>query len=202
MSKSKIKAVIFDADGMVVHGERFSLRLENEHGIPLDVTKPFFVGLFQECLVGKADLKQELEKVIGRWKWSKSIDSLLQYWFMDDFNKVDLRFREEIGKLRAAGIKCFLASNNEKYRTNYLTDKREIGRWFDKVYSSAYVGFKKPERGFFSTILADYPGLKRSEVQFWDDDPENIQGAKEFGLITELFTDFENFKKVSDKLVE
>ncbi len=161
MNKPKITAVIFDADGMIVHGERFSLRLEKEHGIPLEVTKPFFIGPFQECVVGKADLKQELEKVARTWKWNKSIDLLLQYWFMDICNKVDLRFREEIGRLRATGIKCFLASNNEKYRTNYLTEQRGIGGWFDKVYSSAYVGFKKPEQEFFSAILADYPGLKK-----------------------------------------
>ncbi len=57
-----MKTLIFDADGMIVHGERFSGRLAHDYGISTDTTSHFFRNEFQLCLVGKADLKQELQK--------------------------------------------------------------------------------------------------------------------------------------------
>ncbi len=64
-----IKAIIFDADGMIVHGDRFSGRLAGEFNIPLDTTKLFFKDAFPDCLIGKADLKEELEKYMKQWNY-------------------------------------------------------------------------------------------------------------------------------------
>ncbi|KND50429.1 MAG: hypothetical protein AB202_02125 [Parcubacteria bacterium C7867-007] len=64
-----IKAVIFDSDGMLSHGPRFSDTYAREQNIPIEEMIPFFTGPFKDCLIGKADLKDELEK--GDWlqKW-------------------------------------------------------------------------------------------------------------------------------------
>lgn len=53
-----IKAVIFDADGVLIKAERFSLHLERDYGITKERTLPFFTGIFKDCLIGKADLKE------------------------------------------------------------------------------------------------------------------------------------------------
>ena len=59
---NKIKAIIFDADGVVINSpEMFSIQYQKAFGISNDVMLPFFEGIFQDCLKGKADLKEELK---------------------------------------------------------------------------------------------------------------------------------------------
>ena len=192
-----IKGIIFDADGMIVHGERFSDRLTREYGIGTEKTGQFFKNEFQLCLVGKADLKQELARYVDEWDWKGNVDKLLDYWFSEEYNKIDERFTPIIQSLRAKGIKTYLATNNEKYRTENLVKDRGLGDWFDVVFSSAYIGSKKPSEEFFQNIL-DNTGLNKDEMVFWDDDTENTEGALAFGLPVEVYTDFEDFKGKMD----
>jgi len=51
-----IKTVIFDADGVLINGERFAIVLARELKTDSVKEKEFFTGIFQECLVGNADL--------------------------------------------------------------------------------------------------------------------------------------------------
>ena len=189
-----VKAIIFDADGMIVHGERFSNRLAREYGISVETTSEFFRNEFQLCLVGKADLKQVLPKYLKRWGWKDSVETLLDFWFSEKYNEIDERFAPIIQELRAKGIKTYLATNNEKHRTDNLVENRGLGKWFDKVFSSAYIGSKKPDGAFFQYILEQIGGTKETML-FWDDDTENTDGAAAFGLPIEVYTDFGLFKE-------
>lgn len=189
-----MKALIFDADGMIVHGDRFSSRLAREYGIPLEITAPFFKNVFPACLIGKADLRKELSKYIGQWGWNKSIDDLFRVWFDEAHNRIDMGLIPIIEESRGKGVKCYLATNNEKYRTENLVRDRGLGEWFDGVFSSADIGSKKPEQAFFEGIFRRIPENKE-DVIFWDDDLENIEGAKAYGLTAEIYTDIDSFKK-------
>ena len=195
------KAVIFDADGMIVlHVPRFSSVLEKERGIPLERTKLFFEGPFQLCLVGKADLREELSKVIGQWGWQDTVDDLMEFWFSPALAPIDTRFEGLIRQLRATGVKTYLATNNEKYRTKNLIEERGLGAWFDGVFSSSHVGAKKRSAEFLEYLLKSTKHRKE-EVEYWDDDPKNIEGVKAFGLSTHLYTDFDSFKDFVDTLL-
>ena len=195
-----IKIVIFDADGMIVHGTRFSARLAKKFDISTDVTKEFFKGVFQDCIVGKADLREELPAYFSSWGWKGSLEEILEFWFSPEYNLIDERFMPFIEKLRESGIKCYLATNNEKYRTQNLVDDRGIGKWFDGIFSSAVIGAKKPEPDFFKYILSNLTDVKKEEVLFWDDDTKNIEGAESVGLKTQIYADFNEFKKVAEEL--
>ena len=190
-----IQAVIFDADGMIVmHEPRFSTRLADEYGITLETTKAFFTGPFQDCVVGKADLKDELAKFLEGWGWNKGVDAFMALWFLPEGNKIDERIKTVIEQLRAKGIKTYLATNNEKYRTRNLTEERGLGAWFDTVFASSSVGAKKPERAFFQHII-DTTGHTKEGVMFWDDDIINVQGAEQAGLRACQYATFDDFKK-------
>lgn len=195
------KAIVFDADGMIVHGERFSSRLARDHGISTDTTSHFFRNEFQQCLVGKADLKVELAKYLDQWGWQDGLDALLDYWFADTYNEIDERFEPVIRSLRDKGIKVYLATNNEKYRTDNLVKRRGLGKWFDSIFSSAYVGHKKPDDAFFQHIL-DKVGMVREDIVVWDDDTENTDGAAVLGIPVEVYTDFDQFKQSVDALLQ
>lgn len=189
-----IRAIIFDADGVVISGgERFSERLAREHGIALETTASFFKNEFQQCLIGKADLREALTKHIFDWGWSGSVDELLEYWFLGESN-VDERIVAAIKQLRLKGARCFLGTNQEKYRTEYF--KKQIGfdEIFDGIFSSAYIGAKKPSVEFFTHILRTLQPMRTEEIFFWDDTPENVEAALHFDFQAALYETYEDFE--------
>ncbi len=190
-----IKVIIFDADGVLIpHTMRFSLALAQEYNISIEKTLPFFSGPFQECLVGGKDLKEAIAPYLGGWGWDKGVDNFLDYWFQSE-HKIDEDLVKYIQELRDDGIQCFLATNNEKYRFQYMLKKMGFLDSFDKTYASAHLGSKKPEQEFFAKIYNELDNVQKNEIIFLDDSIENIQGAKDFGINAELYTTFEDFKE-------
>lgn len=190
-----IKVIIFDADGVLVHSKRkFSVTLAEKHGISLETTLPFFTGPFQKCLVGNSDLKKVILPYLKKWGWDKRVDVLLDYWFSLE-SKTDKELIKYIKKLRQKGIKCLLATNNEKHRFQYMMDKMGLAKVFNKTYSSAHLGHKKPDQKFFQKIYKELKNIKKNEILFVDDSIENIEGVKNFGMHAELYKSIKNLKK-------
>lgn len=190
-----IKVIIFDADGVLVHGKRkFSITLAKKHGISLETTLPFFTGPFQECLAGNSDLKKIILPYLKKWGWDKGADVLLNYWFSLE-SKTDKELIKYIKELRKKGIECLLATNNEKYRFQYMMDKMGFMNIFDKTYASAHLGHKKPDQKFFEKIYKKLKNISKKEILFVDDSVENIEGAKKFGIHAELYISIKNLKK-------
>jgi putative hydrolase of the HAD superfamily len=189
-----IKTIIFDADGMVVHREMyFSQRFSKEFGVPMEKVLPFFKNEFQLCLVGKADLKQEISKYRGQWNWRKSVDDLLLFWFVNE-SGLDKKMLETIKALRDKGISCYLGTNNEKYWLQYLFDNLGLRNFFDGLFSSAELGFLKRQPEFWSAVHERLGKPDKSEVLVWDDDEENVAPAKNFGFRSEFYSGFESYE--------
>ena len=186
------KTIIFDADGMIVRGERFSSRLEKEFGISTVTTGKFFRTEFQDCLIGRTDLKEILPRYFSEWGWSGTVDQLLKFWFDERANIIDERFELIIKNLKGGGVYCCLATNNEKYRSLNLAKDRGLEKWFDGIFSSCAIGHKKPDPEFFQSILDKIDATKEA-VQFWDNGQENIDGARAFGLESRVYNGFEQF---------
>ena len=187
------KAVIFDADGMLITGERFSGRLSRDYGIPIEVTLPFFQNPLALCQVGKADMREELAKVLPAWGWKGTLDDLLEYWFSTKHNSLDERFVDEIKSLRQSGVRCYLATNNEKYRTEHLRTTLGLGEILDGIFASGEVGAKKTSLEFL-TIIQEKIALPSSEIMYWDDRPNHIDELNRAGFQARLYTDFESWK--------
>ncbi len=195
----QIKAVIFDADDvLIIKPKMFSQHLEEDYGIKRSVTSKFFTGDFQNCMIGKADLKEELEKHIKVWGWKGSVEELLKYWFKVEHD-VNHELVELIKRLKNKGIKSYLATNNEKYRTEYIRNEMGFSVFLDHIFASGEIGSKKPDSGFFEhmfdKINQDFK-ISKEDVLFVDDDPENIEAAKTFGFQTLLYRNFPDFEKL------
>ena len=188
-----IKAMLFDADGMVINKpKRFSELLAEDYKVPNEKIIPFFQNEFQACLIGKIDLKDAVTPYLANWNWNGSVDDILKYWFEKE-NYVDKRITDLIANCRKQGIKCYLHSNQEKYRTKFMTDVMGFSKIFDDIFSSAHLGFKKPDPEFWKSVLNKISPTEKSEVLVFDDDEENFVSAKEFGFKSYLYKDFEGF---------
>jgi putative hydrolase of the HAD superfamily len=190
-----IKVIIFDGINCVSHQEPLSVGLAKDYDIPLEKTLPFFKGVLQDCVAGRADLKEVLPPYLDAWGWGKGVDALLDYWFGRD-HKIDQQLVSYINSLRKNGIVCVLGTNNEKYRVAYMLDKMGFANMFDKTYSSAQIGHKKPDYRFFQKIFDDLENIDKKEILFLDDKLENVKGAEDFGIHAELYTSFEDFEKI------
>lgn len=189
-----IKALIFDIDGVLINSEKLSKKFAREYNIPLKDILPFFDGPFNDCILGKADLKEAITPYLRSWGWKKGVDKFLDYWFSVE-HIMNQELIDCIQNYRKEGIKCFVATNQEKHRAEYIFNKMGFADSFDKFYFSSNLGHKKPDSDFFAKVVNDLGGIRKEEILFWDDAPENIAGAKEFGINAELFTSFPDFKR-------
>lgn len=186
-----ISTLIFDADGVLINAEQFSETLARDYDVDKAKEKEFFTTHFQECLVGKADLKESVAPYLLSFGWKGSVDEFLEYWFKAG-HSLDEALVGYVQKLRESGKQVVLATNQEKYRTEYMLKHMGFKGAFDKIYSSAHLGLKKPAVEFFAKVVEDL-NVPKDEVLFWDDDQRNIDGALEYGIHAEFYTTYESF---------
>lgn len=179
----KYKVFLFDADGVILKDEGLFTDKAKEAGLisSTEKTQPFFQGVFRQCLLGKADLKEELAKVIGEWGWQGTVDELIDFWFSvgDD---LDSKMAQFIQDVKQKGVSVYMTSDQEKYRGQYLRQK--FGHLFQDFFFSGEVGLNKKEPGFFEYV---YDKIKdevssKSEIVFIDDLLHNIENARAFGI--------------------
>ncbi len=187
-----IKAILFDAVGVLIHSVMFSDRLAVEHGISKEQTNRFFDGPFKECRLGNADLKEVIQPYLIEWGWDKGVDAFLDYWFKSE-HIIDEKLIQFVQELRAKGIICVVATNQEKHRAEYMLEKMNFAKSFDKLYASAHIGYKKPNAEFYTKVIEDL-GIEKTEALFFDDSEENVYSAEQFGMNAEIYTTFERFK--------
>lgn len=190
-----IKLVLFDADGVTINGEPFSKELTRKYNIPPESTLKFFKGIFKDTKTNHADLREVIAPFLKEWGWVKSIDEFLDEWFKYEHQQINQELINYISALRKKGVSVALATNQEKYRAQYILEKMGFGKIFDRTYFSAHLGLKKPDAAFFRKITEDWPQIQKDEVLFWDDMEENILAAREFGWNAEVYKDFEDFKE-------
>jgi len=189
-----LKAILYDADGMVINKpKRFSEFYSEQFNVPLEKLLPFFQKELDQIQAGKADLKEKLQPYLADWNWHGSIDELLDYWFKVE-NYTDQRLVESIEMLRQKGIKCYLTTNQEKYRTHYLKNVMGMDKIFDEILSSSRLGVLKPEQEYWEKVLSEIK-VNKNEVLVWDDEQETVDSAKKLGFNAEFYINFEDYKK-------
>lgn len=182
----KNKIYMFDADGVVIQSRMFSQKYAQEFNVSISELDDFFKTDFQECLIGKSDLKIVIKPWLKKWNWSKSVDEFLDYWFKAE-NQINDALSENIRMLRKNKIKCILATNQEKYRLEYMKKEMDFETTFDKIYSSNFIGFKKPDIEYYRFILNDLNETP-SNIIFYDDRQENVESAKSLGINSILYS--------------
>jgi len=188
-----IKAICFDADGVVVYPQmQFSIFLAENYRITPEMTLPFFNGMMEECLLGRRSLEDLLPPYLQVWGWPGTLREFIQTWYDQD-NCVDRRLTAAIQTLRKQGIQCCLATSQECGRALYMREVMGFHNIFDALFISCEIGCKKPDPAFFRHIQK-HLGLDGGTLLFLDDRPENVEAARKFGWNAELYTDFPAFE--------
>lgn len=183
-----MKVLLLDADGVLLQsGELFSERFAREYQVPSEAVLAFFRGPFGDCQEGTKDLKEELPPYLETWGWTKGVDAFLDYWFESD-TIFDEAVCEAVEKLKAKGVNCYLASNNEKYRALDLWRRIDERGLLDGHFFSYEVQTKKDNPSFFQKILREL-AITPAEVCFVDDDERNVAAAKSVGIEAYLYDD-------------
>lgn len=191
-----IKVILFDCDGVIVKETEkyFRHRMVDELGIKVNqaAANDFFRNEFLLCETGKLDLKEELVKHLPLWNIDWPVDKVLDYWFSGEAER-DEQLVEAIKLLRGQGTKCFLSTNNEKYRTEYLAQTVGLGQILDGIFSSASTGYLKPDLNFWQQIYKQLPDYDKQEILVFDNNRPMSESAAEFGFNSELYTGYEKF---------
>ena len=194
------QVILFDADGVVIRSEMFSTHYQKTQGLSPDDMLPFYKGIFQECLTGKADLKEVIVPWLKKWKWDGDVDGFLLQWFQYE-HKIDQQIVDLIRDLRKNSVSCYLATNQEKYRTQYMRKEMNFEKIFDGIFSSAEVGSKKPQAEFYEFIFRKL-GINKDKILYTDDTASHVEGAKEARIDAYHYTEFEPFNEYVKPLLK
>lgn len=190
---------MFDVDGVVLQPRKefFSLKFAREQGIPKEAVEEFFLGDFKKCPLGQGDLKELITPYLPKWKWDKGVDAFLKYWF-DSENEKNEEVLKLVADLRSKGIKCYLATQQEKYRLQYLLDTIGLKNYFDGAFSTCEVGCEKKQPEFHMFVLKKL-GLNPSEILYFDDNEKNIQTARQLGIEAYIYENLETLKQQTNQ---
>jgi putative hydrolase of the HAD superfamily len=175
---SDIRAVVFDVDNVLVE-VRFPTVLTDALKISSKDASEFFAGPFLDCLVGAAQLRDVLPPYLAKWNWKGSFDEFTDFWFEVE-SHVHSPMLELADRLRANGLRCFLASTQEHLRAQYLEKRLGVGERFEEAFFSCRLGCQKPDRKFYAAVTAEI-GLLPKEIFLLDDQSSNIEGAVAMG---------------------
>ena len=189
------KEILLDADGVVIRPRHkyFSGKFSEEYGIPIDNIIPFFKGEYKAAATGEVDIKDVLPNYLAKWGWKGTVDEFLQYWYEGE-RDVDERVLGVIRDLRQQGARVYLASDNEAGRAKYLMEEVGLQSDFDGGFFSSDLGVTKSQPEFFERVASELQ-VEPSQINYWDDDPKNVDVAKGVGIDAHTYEDFDEFKK-------
>jgi len=108
---------------------------------------------------------------------------------------VDKKLISLIKQIRQKDIPCYLATNQEIHRTNYMRSTMRFDQIFDDAFSSAELRTKKPKPEFYSKTASKLAISEVSNVWLIEDTQANIDAAINFGFSGIMYQDFDRFNQ-------
>ncbi len=193
-----IKALIFDNNGVLTTTEKNGSKdLADLFG----VRENHFMSIWKkEALLvddGSISSNQFLRNVIKKINSQVEIEDVKNIYYK--FYDRDDQIHKFVKKLAKKYEVALLSNFGDAYLEfdKKWQNKKTFG---DKIFVSAYLGMKKPDKKIFQHVLKNL-NIKPSEAIFVDDRAENIKAAKSLGLIGILYKNLPNFKQELKKYI-
>lgn len=188
---TKIKAIIFDLNGIFLTSDPFSQRVEDKFGINKDF---FYQELKKVMDVARtpgrtsSDIWQPLADLVHL-----SIPEFLDFWYSGE--KLNLEMMNFAKDLKNDGYQIYVLSNSLKERVEYYHQHfPQLFNLFDGIYFSTETGFVKPDPKCFQNILDQHQLLPQNCIYF-DDSQTNVQAAINLGIHARVFEDLKSTQK-------
>lgn len=188
---AKIKAIIFDLNGIFLTSDPFSQRVEDKYGVNKDF---FFQELKKIMDIARtpsrtsSDIWQPLADLVHL-----SIPEFLDFWYSGE--KLNLEMMDFAKELKNNGYQIYVLSNSLKERVEYYHQHfPEIFDLFDGIYFSTETGFVKPDPKCFEYIFTKN-NLQKTDCLYIDDSPDHVKAAINFGINSALFENLSQAKQ-------
>lgn len=196
--------VLLDYDGVFTQKINFAREVSKRYGLHEAGISNFFNRHLQPCLRGKGDLIELLAGYVEEIGWESDAQSLFEALYLDTltYNTGLINFIE--GEIKGPAA-VYLATNQDHHRLQLIRKDEMIQRLCDQVFGSSELGWAKPDPAYFEEIFHQLrkqnETLKKLQVLFVDDLPENIDAAESFGFDAHLFNELPDFKNYYRKAI-
>ena len=179
-----LSAVIFDLGNVILDYAPY--RFMFELGIPKELHDRIYAvtvnnPLWPELDRGTMSQEDFLADAIRREPLlKKEVTTYMKHWKERFF-----AIPENVAAMylcKEAGAKTYVLSNFMKETYDYMIERNSFFKDFDGIVISAHVHMNKPEPGIYRHLIETYQ-LDPSTSVFFDDLPQNIEGAKNAGLL-------------------
>jgi len=204
---SKIKAVIFDMDGVLIEAKDWHYEALNkalglfgqsisryDHLVTYDGL-PTMMKL--EMLTVERGLPRSLHEFINDIKQQYTLDMV--------FTRCKPSFNHQfaLSRLKQNGYKLGVASNSVRVTVESMMNKSALAEYMDFMLSNQDVEKPKPDPEMYNNAIA-YLGLMPEECVIVEDNENGIKAAKASGahVLEVLAVDDVNYKNIMNKIKE
>jgi putative hydrolase of the HAD superfamily len=190
-----IKAVIFDFGGVLCFpptDPQFESAART-CGLPVDDFLRAFWGTRPEYdagLISAEEYWRGIARVAGREVDRAWIGDMVRLE-IDFWSNYDGRVVAWVRELRAQGLRTGILSNLPQPLGRHLLADQQLLKHFDCRTFSYELELIKPDAAIYEDMIQGL-GIAPEEGLFFDDRPENVEGARAVGLQAELFVSWEN----------
>ena len=192
-SHHSIKAIVFDLDGVYFSkGKAEFLSSLTRYGVEEASAKSVFLTSqhMADYKLGKIDDSEFWTWAESQWNTGLSNHELIE--LMLDGYAIDERVMQLVQAVRRKGYKTLICSNNFPARIQGLERRFGFLQQFDTAVFSYQVHAAKPSTEIFAELLRR-SGCQPQEIVYADDKPTALTGAKDLGINTLVYTDFEKY---------
>lgn len=194
------RAVLFDVDGVLIHGYhakpekqvKWDATMLADLGVdPERFRHEFIYDIFiKKVIVGQMSLLEALDRTLPRLGYRGPSMAFVGYWLSRDSN-VNAPLLAVVHRLKAAGARLYIATNQEHMRAQWLWQQLRFGEVFEDIFHSSRVGAIKPNKPYFDWV-DNRLGPRVEPPLFFDDSEEVVKGARAHGWEAVQFDDLED----------
>lgn len=174
------EALLIDADGVLQRtaDDWYDVLLGlGGHGFPeacFELERP--------SLRGEGSFRDHLQTYLDSNGLTCTVDDVLTPWLSIE---VDEGAMAVVAAARAAGTRCYLATNQQSVRAAHMREVLRYEDLLDGCFYSYELGAAKPDPAYFERIAARLD-LPAGRMLFVDDRVDNVEGARAVGMLAEV----------------
>ena len=195
-----VKVILFDFGGVLGNNddewENTFSEIPEVTGLTPEELRVLFFIRWPELKVGTKDVSYVWELIAEKSKKPIDPDKLEEIYEKDIY--IDEAVIEIALKLKKADYKMAILANAAKRWMDVKIEKGNLDKIFEKIYSSADLGMKKPDLDVYEHVIKDL-NVAPEEILFIDNLERNTLAAEKLGIKCIVFKNVKQLKEDLEK---